>query len=90
MSIRDPSWEDIRKKAKKLTDDSFASKVSSLTRLTDDEIKEITINALDKERLATLFGIVANGTKTNEEKAQAIRDIKGLAEIAVQLLLKLI
>lgn len=86
----DSTWEEIRKNAKKQTDDAFASKVSSLTRLTDDEIKEITPNALDKERLATLLGIVADATKSNEEKAETIRNINGLAEIAIPLLLKLL
>ena len=86
----DSTWEEIRKKAKKQTDDTFASKVSSLTRLTDDEIKEITPDALDKERLATLLGIVTDATKSNNEKAEAIRNINGLAEIAVPLLLKLL
>lgn len=86
----DSTWEEIRKKAKKQTDDTFASKVSSLTRLTDDEIKEIAPNALDKEKLATLLGIVADATKSNNEKAEAIRNINGLAEIAVPLLLKLL
>jgi len=86
----DSTWEEIRKKAKRQTDDTFASKVSSLTRLTDDEIKEITPNALDKERLAALLGIVADTTKTNDEKAEAIRNVSGLAEIAIPLLLKLL
>lgn len=86
----DPTWKEIKDKAKELTDNTFASKASSLTRLTDDEIKEITPNALDKERLATLLGIVADTTKSNNEKAEAIRNINGLAEIAVLLLLKLL
>ena len=84
------TWEEIRKKAKKQTDGSFASKVSSLTRLTDAEIKEIIPNALDKERLATLLGVIADATKSNNEKADAIRNIDGLAEIVVPLLLKLV
>ena len=86
----DSTWEEIRKNAKKQTDDAFASKVSSLTRLTDDEIKEITPNAIDKERLATLLEIVADAKKSNDKKAEAIRSISGLAEIAVPLLLKLL
>ena len=84
------TWEEIKKKAKKQTDDTFASKVSGLTRLTDDEIKEISPNALDKEKLAILLGIVADATKSNNEKAEAIRNINGLVEIAVPLLLKLL
>lgn len=86
----DATWEEIRKKAKKQTDDAFASRVSSLTRLTDDEIKEIAPNALDKERLSILLGIVADATKSNKERADAIRSVTGLAEIAVPLLLKLL
>jgi hypothetical protein len=86
----DTTWEAIRKNAKKQTDDTFAPKVSSLTRLTDDEIKEITPNALDKERLATLLGVIADATKSNNEKAEAIRNINGLAEIAVPLIQKLL
>lgn len=86
----DSSWEEIRKRAKKQTDDTFASKVSSLTRLTDGEIKEIAPNPIDKERLAALLGVVADATKSNNEKAQAIRKIDGLAEVAIPLLLKLL
>lgn len=86
----DATWEELRKKAKKQTDETFASKASCLTRLTDNEIKEITPSVLDKERFATLLGIVADTTKSNSEKADAIRNINGLAEIAVPLLLKLL
>lgn len=86
----DSTWEEIRKKAKRQTDDIFSSKVSSLTRLTDNEIKEITPSALDKERLASLLGIIADTKKSNTEKAEAIRNLSGLAEIAVPLLLKLL
>lgn len=86
----DSTWEEIRKKAKEQADDTFASKVSCLIRLTDDEIKKITPNSLDKEMLASLLGIIADSTKSNTEKAEAIRNINGLAEIAVPLLLKLL
>jgi hypothetical protein len=86
----DSTWENIRKNAKKQTDDTFASKVSSLTRLTDDEIKEITPTSLDKEKLTTLLGIVADATKSNNEKAEAIKSINGFADIAIPLLLKLL
>ena len=86
----DSTWEEIRTNAKKQTDDTITPNIPCLTRLTVDEIKEITPNTLDKERLATLLGIVADATKSNNEKAEAIRNINGLAEIAVPLLLKLL
>ena len=83
------TWEEIRKKAKEKTDKEFASEASSLTRLTDEEIKEITPTPLDKEKLAELMSIVKDATKSNRQKGEAIRNITGLAEIAVSLLLKL-
>lgn len=86
----EPTWDEIRSKAKTLTDNNFATNVSSLIRLTDAEIKAITPNNIDKERLATLFGIIGDNTKSNNEKADAIRSINGLAEIAVPLILKLL
>lgn len=86
----DPTWDEIRSKAKNQTDNSFTANVSSLTRLTDAEISVITPNNIDKERLATLLGIIGDNTKSNNEKADAIRNINGLAEIAIPLILKLL
>lgn len=83
-------WEEIRRKAKEKTDKEFASAASSLTRLTEEEIKEITPQPLDKEKLAESMSIVKDKTKSNEEKAQAIRNIEGLTIIAVKLLAKLV
>ncbi len=82
-------WEEIRRRAKQKTDEEFASEASSLTRLKDEEIKEITPQPLEKEKLADLMSIVKDTTKSNQEKAQAIRNIDGLLNIAVKLLEKL-
>ena len=81
-------WKEILENAKKKTDSEFASEASSLIHLTDEEIKEITPEPLNKEKFAELMTIVTDATKSNEEKAAAIRSIDGLAEIAVSLLLK--
>jgi hypothetical protein len=85
-----PTWESVLKDAQKQTDDVFASRVSSLTRLTDTEIKEITPTAPDKEKLAKLMSIVADATLNNNAKAQQIKAITGLLEVAVPLLKKLL
>ncbi|MBI5749604.1 MAG: hypothetical protein HZA00_10815 [Nitrospinae bacterium] len=90
MTIDAKKWEEILREAGQETDDEFASKISSLTRLTDDEIKAITPNPGDKEKLAELMKIVSDATRNNIQKADAIRNTKGLAEIAVALLGKLI
>jgi len=85
-----PSWEEIRKNAKNKTDESFVSAVSSLTRLTDDEIKAIAPTVSDKENFAALLKIINDATKSNEEKAKSIRNINGLVEIVIPLLKKLL
>lgn len=84
------TFEEIRKKAKKQTDEEFAAQISSLIRLTDAEIKELAPNPPDREKLAHLLAVVKNATKSNEEKAEAIKTVEGLAEIAISLLGKLL
>lgn len=79
-------WQEIRRKAREKTDKEFASEASSLTRLTDEEIKKIAPFIEDREKLAELMEIVQDHAKSNEEKANAIKNIKGLAEIAVKIL----
>jgi len=79
-------WQEIRRKAREKTDKEFASEASSLTRLTDEEIKKIAPSIEDREKLAELMEIVQDDTKSNEEKANAIKNIKGLAEIAAKIL----
>lgn len=81
-------WKRILAEAKEKTDREFAEEASSLTRLTAEEIKKIVPQPLDREKLAKLMSIVKDATKSNEEKANAIRNIEGLAEIAVSLILK--
>lgn len=77
-------WKEIRKKAREKTDSQFASEASGLTRLTDEEIKAIAPDVEDREKLAQLMEIVTDATRTNQEKARALKDINGLAEMAIQ------
>ncbi len=88
--IDSQKWEEIRRKAREKTEKEFASLAASLTRLTEEEIKEIAPQRIDQDRLAHFMAIVKDGTRSNEEKAQAIRDTEGLVVIAVKLLAKLI
>lgn len=80
------SWESVLANAKKQTDDTFASRVSSLTSLKDEEIKAIAPEAADKEKLAKLMSIVADSASDNNAKAAQIKSISGLVEMAVPLL----
>lgn len=84
------SWESILANAKKQTDDTFAARVSSLTSLTDAEIKQIAPTADDKEKLAKLMSIVSDATMSNNAKAEQIKSVTGILEIAVPLLKRLL
>lgn len=85
----DSDWKKILDKAVADTHDQYAGKVSSLTSLTDDEIKALTPAAGDREKLAKLLGVVADATKSNNEKAEALRNTAGLLETAVGVIGKL-
>ena len=78
-------WKKIREKVKEKTDSEFATEASILTRFTDEEIKAIAPSIGDREKLAQLMEIVSDATKSNREKAEAIKNIAGLADIAVRI-----
>lgn len=77
-------WKEIRKKAREKTGIQFASEASGLTRLTDEEIRAIAPAVEDREKLAQLMELVKDATRTNQEKAKALKDVNGLAEMAIQ------
>lgn len=84
------SWEDILNSAQSTTDKEFASQISSLTHMTDDEINKLAPANIDKENLAKLLKIVSDSTLNNNQKADAIRNTTGLLEIAIPLISKFI
>ena len=79
-------WKSIIEAAAKQTDVELASQISSLSRLTDAEIAKIAPERPDKERLVQLLTIVADATKSNTEKAVAVRNTAGFAELAVSVI----
>lgn len=80
------TWNDILSNAKKQTDQDFASRVSSLTSLTDAEIKAIAPTPADREKLAQLLAVLNDASSSNAAKAAQIKSVSGLVDIAVPLL----
>lgn len=72
------------------TDQKLASKISSLTRMTDDELKALFPTPADAKSLAALMGIVNSSADRNAKVAQLIGNIEGLAGTVVTLLGKLV
>lgn len=73
-------WKKLATEAGNATDDHFAGKISSLTRLNDDEIKAlIEESGISKKDLVAVLEEIKSTTKSNQQKAKAISSInKGL------------
>lgn len=83
-------WAALRSKANQLANDQFASEVSDIASLTKKQVSDIIAEAVvDKKTIADLMVVVTDATQSNQQKAQAIKNINGFAEVAASLLGKL-
>lgn len=88
--MNNAKWKEILLEAKQKTDKELSSEISGLCRLTDEEIENIAPSAGEKETLVELMKIVKDAESSNSAKADALKNIKGAAEIAVKLIGKVI
>lgn len=72
------------------TDDALASRASSLTHLTDEEIKELFPTPADLKKLNELMEIVEAAEKDNTQLVRLEDNIHQLAGTVVTLLGKLV
>jgi hypothetical protein len=75
----DSELDDIVGGAKKKTDDELAARVSSLTRLTDAEVKELFPKPADVQKLAQLMQIVRSAESRNTKINQLVENAESLA-----------
>jgi len=71
------------------TDANLASQISSVTRLTDEEIKKLFPDPADVKKLAALMGIVKKAGDQNEKVNRIVANIDDFAGIVLTLLGKL-
>lgn len=84
-----PNWDEIARNAANETDDQFAAKISSLTSLKDDEIKQLLLESgISRQDLTELFKIINDATLSNQQKAQALRNINHGIEAASKIIAK--
>jgi len=83
-------WDSIIENAGNDSISEFSDKASSLIKLTNKEIQEAIPEGVDHTKFAELMSVVNDSTKSNSEKAEQIRNISGFAEIAANLLTKLV
>ncbi|SGZ09212.1 hypothetical protein [Moritella viscosa] len=74
----------------KETDDALASKVSSLTRLTDEEVKALFPERKELKQLSALMSIVQSSTSHNDKINSIVASSEEFAGITVKLLKKLL
>ena len=74
-------FDKLAEEAARETDEKFADKFSSLTRLNDEELEKIIEETgISKKNLDKVLKEVKNATASNEAKAKAIQNVdKGVA-----------
>jgi hypothetical protein len=89
--MNDQEWQELRNKAQGIAIDEYSTEASNILRLTKQDITQIVEEAeVDKEKLSELIGIVSDASKSNGEKAEAIRNMAGFAEVVASLIGKLV
>ena len=78
-------YEEAAKKAVELTNREFASEISSLSRLKDEEINRLFPKKEDKQKLLELLRIVNASTSNNQKITKLKQNIGDVAEVVIKL-----
>ena len=70
------------------TDQKLASKISSMTRMTDDEVKELFPDAADVKKLAELMKVVKSSENRNNKINKIVDNAEEFGGIVLTLLSK--
>jgi hypothetical protein len=89
------NWDDLMRdidneinKAAEKTDEKLASKISSITRLTDKEIQKLFPEPADVKKLAELMKIVNGAQAKNTKINHIVKNSENFAGIILSLLKK--
>jgi hypothetical protein len=74
------------KEAQQQTDEKYKNVISSLTRLTDEEIDKLFPERTDKDRLLELMDLVNQDTDENKKVARLKENAEKFGVIALKLL----
>lgn len=90
LDFTDIDIDAIADDAAKKTDDKLAGQISSLTRMTDDEIKKFFPKASDAKKLVELMQIVKSTEKRNKKVNNLVENSEKFAGIVLTLLGKFV
>lgn len=85
MEDLDQLLQNIVNDAAEKTNQELESELSSLTRLTDPELKSILSTGITKKDLAQVIKECKSATKSNEDKVQALQNINGGVKAVVSI-----
>jgi len=70
------------------TDMKLAGRISSVTRLTDDEVKKLFPDPADVKKLAELMAVVKGAGDRNQKINRIVKNAEGFAGVILTLLAK--
>ena len=82
--------DEIADEAAQKTDDVLAGKISSLTRMTDEEIKKLFPKAADAKKLIELMQIVKSAERRNQKISNIVDNSEKFAGTILTLLNKFV
>lgn len=85
----DENIDSIIEESANETDDILASKISSLTKMTDEEVKELFPKSSDVKKLAELMKIVKSSENRNNKINKIVSNAEDFGGVVLTLLSKL-
>ncbi|MBW1676082.1 MAG: hypothetical protein JRJ79_05640 [Deltaproteobacteria bacterium] len=76
--------------AKEETDEALATRISSLTKMTDAEVQELFPSLDEKKKLAELMRIVNSATAENEKVNRLADNIETVGSAVIRLLVRFV
>ena len=86
LDFSDIDIDEIADDAGQKTDDELAGQISSLTKMTDAEIKKLFPKATEAKNLVALMQIVKSAESRNKKNSNIVKNSKKFAGIVVTLL----
>ncbi len=84
------NFDEISKKAKKEADEEVGDKISSVTRMTKKDIKELFPETGDQKKLAELIQIVKSADTHNKKVNRVVERAEDFSGVVVKLLDKFV
>lgn len=86
MPSRRERFRRISAEAREATNQALAEEISSLTRLSEQDIERLLPRKADKERFGTLMAIVTGATDDNDKVASLRENLDEVGSVLVKIL----